>query len=143
LGGIYLVLYSSFFAYMPGAFDGLYAGLAYWLGSQQEYARGDQPWYYYLMQLPLYEPLAVIAAFGTVAAMMTGVVRRVLEERRRADDNRLATDNERTSDERAQALAGAAAPHTEGDSPAAESPTSDTMAKPAGMVPWALFPLLV
>jgi uncharacterized protein (TIGR03663 family) len=85
LGGIYLVLYSSFFAYMPGALDGLYAGLAYWLGSQQEYARGDQPWYYYLMQLPLYEPLAVIAGIGTVVAMVVAVVQRGLGARRAPD----------------------------------------------------------
>ncbi|MGB9633593.1 MAG: TIGR03663 family protein, partial [Chloroflexaceae bacterium] len=82
LGGIYLVLYSSFFAYMRGAFDGLYAGLAYWLGSQQEYARGDQPWYYYLMLLPLYEPLAVLAAIGVVLALMVAVARRFLAGRR-------------------------------------------------------------
>lgn len=84
LGGIYLVLYSSFFAYMPGAIDGLYAGLAYWLGSQQEYARGDQPWYYYLMQLPIYEPLAVLAGFGTVIAMLGAAIGAVLPSRRRS-----------------------------------------------------------
>jgi uncharacterized protein (TIGR03663 family) len=61
---LYLVMYTNFFSYPRGALDGLYAGLAYWLGSQQEYARGDQPWYYYLMQLPLYEPIAVLSALG-------------------------------------------------------------------------------
>jgi uncharacterized protein (TIGR03663 family) len=64
LGGIYLVLYTTFFAYPRGALDGLYAGLAYWLGSQHDFARGDQPWYYYLMQLPLYEPLGVLTGIG-------------------------------------------------------------------------------
>lgn len=62
--GIYLVLYTTFFAYPMGAIDGLYAGLAYWLGSQHDFARGDQPWYYYLMQLPLYEPLGVVCGIG-------------------------------------------------------------------------------
>ena len=62
---IYVLLYSTFFADPRGIVDGLYRGLSYWLGSQQEYARGDQPWYYYLMLMPIYEPLAV---FGALAA---------------------------------------------------------------------------
>ncbi len=73
LAGIYLVLYTTFFAYPRGALDGLYAGLAYWLGSQQEYARGDQPWYYYLMQLPLYEPLGVAAGLGMLGYLAVAV----------------------------------------------------------------------
>ncbi len=44
---IYVLLYSTFFADPHGIVDGLYRGISYWLGSQQEYARGDQPWYYY------------------------------------------------------------------------------------------------
>lgn len=71
LVGIYLVLYTTFFAYPRGAIDGLYAGLAYWLGTQHEYARGDQPWYYYLMQLPLYEPLGVLCGIGAAAYLFT------------------------------------------------------------------------
>ena len=62
---IFVLLYSTFFADPHGIIDGLYQGLAYWLGSQHEYARGDQPWYYYLMLLPLYEPLGF---FGSLAA---------------------------------------------------------------------------
>jgi uncharacterized protein (TIGR03663 family) len=103
LASIYLLLYSSFFAYMPGALHGLYAGLAYWLGSQQEYARGDQPWYYYLIQLPLYEPLAVVAAIGTVAAMIVMVVRRFVEERRQqpagATVGTISDDRQPTTDD--------------------------------------------
>jgi uncharacterized protein (TIGR03663 family) len=60
---IYVVLYSTFFAYPRGILDGAYAGLYYWWFTQHEYARGDQPWYYYLMQLPIYEPLAVAVTF--------------------------------------------------------------------------------
>ena len=86
---IYLVEYTTFFAYPRGAIDGLYAGLAYWLGSQQEYARGDQPWFYYLMQLPLYEPLAALCGVGVVAAMVAAVVRRVIISRRPASDAQL------------------------------------------------------
>ncbi|WP_129670388.1 flippase activity-associated protein Agl23 [Candidatus Chloroploca sp. Khr17] len=82
LFAIYLVFYSSFFIYMRGALDGLYAGLAYWLGSQQEYARGDQPWYYYLILLPLYDPLAFAAGIGTVVAMIVAVAQRLLAARK-------------------------------------------------------------
>ncbi|HEU5440551.1 MAG TPA: flippase activity-associated protein Agl23 [Ktedonobacterales bacterium] len=40
---------------------GIWQGLYYWL-QQQHVARGGQPWYYYLLLIPLYEQLAV--AFG-------------------------------------------------------------------------------
>jgi uncharacterized protein (TIGR03663 family) len=146
LGGIYLVLYSSFFAYMPGAVDGLYAGLAYWLGSQQEYARGDQPWYYYLMQLPLYEPLAVAAGIGTVVAMITAVVQRALHARR-ARSRRAARAPVAADD--AQAEAGERAEQPEAPAPAAvvASPAlsgSGAVAEGApAFRPWALFPLLL
>ncbi len=96
LGGIYLVLYTTFFAYPPGALDGLYAGLAYWLGSQHEYARGDQPWYYYIMQLPLYEPLGVISGIGAAIYLFT---RRhgVLANQQAVANNQISGDG--TSDE--------------------------------------------
>jgi uncharacterized protein (TIGR03663 family) len=83
LVSIYTLLYSTFFAYPRGAIDGLYAGLAYWLGSQQEYARGDQPWYYYLMHLPIYEPLALLSSIGMVVYLVVEVVRRSLATRTR------------------------------------------------------------
>jgi uncharacterized protein (TIGR03663 family) len=82
LGAIYIVLYTTFFAYPRGAIDGLYAGLAYWLGSQQDYARGDQPWYYYLIQLPLYEPLGVLAGLGMLGFMISNVARNIFDARR-------------------------------------------------------------
>jgi uncharacterized protein (TIGR03663 family) len=70
LAAVFVLLYSNFFTDPPGILDGLYQGLAYWLGSQHEFARGKQPWYYYLMQLPVYEPIALlgsISAFGLLA----------------------------------------------------------------------------
>lgn len=131
LGAIYLVLYSSFFAYMPGAIDGLYAGLAYWLGSQQEYARGDQPWYYYLMQLPLYEPLAVLAGVGTVVAMVVAVVQRFVDGRRRAKDA-VADGPDATPAADAETLE----PETAGMRPQPGLPG------PSARQPWELYPLL-
>ncbi|GAB4206291.1 MAG: TIGR03663 family protein [Roseiflexaceae bacterium] len=64
LAVIYVLNYSAFFTDPRGIIDGLYQGLAYWLGSQHEFARGKQPWYYYLMLLPIYEPLALFGATG-------------------------------------------------------------------------------
>ncbi len=71
LASLYLVQYTTFFSYFRGALDGLYAGIAYWLGSQHEYARGDQPWYYYVMQLPLYEILGVVCGIGAAVYLFT------------------------------------------------------------------------
>jgi uncharacterized protein (TIGR03663 family) len=67
LAAVYVVNYSVLFTDPRGIIDGLYRGLEYWLGSQHEYARGKQPWYYYLFLLPIYEPLAL---FGAVAAAL-------------------------------------------------------------------------
>jgi uncharacterized protein (TIGR03663 family) len=71
LGAIYAVLYSTFFADPRGVIDGLYRGLEYWLGSQQEFKRGDQPWYYYFMLMTLYEPLAFFGGLATLVYLFT------------------------------------------------------------------------
>ncbi len=134
LVSIYVTLYSSFFAYMPGAFTGIYAGLAYWLGSQQEYARGDQPWYYYLIQLPLYEPLAVVATVGTVIAMVVAVVLRFVGARRApavpttGETAKLAED----APELAELAEQVEAP----------APPSARSVQPSTFKNWDLFPLL-
>lgn len=65
LASIYVLMYSTFFADPRGIIDGLYRGIEYWLGSQQEFKRGDQPWYYYLILMPLYEPLAFFGSLLT------------------------------------------------------------------------------
>jgi uncharacterized protein (TIGR03663 family) len=69
LAAIFVLLFSNFFTDPRGVLDGLYQGLAYWLGSQHEYARGKQPWYYYLMLLPIYEPIALFGSIGGAAAL--------------------------------------------------------------------------
>ncbi len=46
-----------------GIGKGIWQGLYYWL-QQQHVARGGQPWYYYLMLLPMYEQL--VCFFGVV-----------------------------------------------------------------------------
>lgn len=46
-----------------GIGDGLVQGVFYWL-TQQQYARGGQPWYYYLILIPFYEQLIVVFGLG-------------------------------------------------------------------------------
>lgn len=83
--GIFVLLYGNFFADPLGIIDGLYQGLAYWLGSQQSYARGDQPWYYYLMIMGINEPLALFGGFSIVIAGIVTAVRRWQLEQRGAE----------------------------------------------------------
>ncbi len=68
---IYVLMYSTFFADPQSLLSGLYAGIAYWLGSQQEAARGDQPWYYHLILLSIYEPLALFGGIGAAIFLYT------------------------------------------------------------------------
>ena len=58
----YALLYTSLFTNMDGFYSGHWGSLDYWL-SQQDVARGQQPWFYYLMLIPAYEflPLAFAA----------------------------------------------------------------------------------
>jgi uncharacterized protein (TIGR03663 family) len=68
---IFLVLFTALFTNVyNGIGDGVWRGLYYWL-EQQNVARGGQPWYYYLLLIPLYEQVAMV--FGIV-----GIVRCVL-----------------------------------------------------------------
>jgi uncharacterized protein (TIGR03663 family) len=57
---IFMVLFTALFTNIPnGIGDGIWQGLYYWI-QQQEVARGGQPWYYYLMLIPLYEQIGVV-----------------------------------------------------------------------------------
>ncbi len=67
-GVIFGLLFTTFLTHPRGFLDGLVRGLEYWAG-QQEVRRGGQPWFYYLLLLPLYEPVALTAGatgFGLV-----------------------------------------------------------------------------
>lgn len=60
--GVFAVFYTTIFTNGFGFFTGLVGSLGYWL-DQQGVHRGEQPLYYYaLVQLPVYEYLAVIGA---------------------------------------------------------------------------------
>lgn len=58
---VYLTLMTSFWTNMNGLVSGPWGSLDYWI-TQQEVARGDQPWFYYYMVMPAYEflPLALV-----------------------------------------------------------------------------------
>ncbi len=72
---IFLVLFTVLFTNIKGGIgDGIWQGLYYWL-QQQEVARGSQPWYYYLILIPLYEQIGLVFA-------IVGIIRCLLRPTR-------------------------------------------------------------
>ncbi|WP_376793830.1 glycosyltransferase family 39 protein, partial [Thermogemmatispora sp.] len=72
---IFLILFTVLFTNVrAGIGDGIWGGLYYWI-EQIAVARGGQPWYYYLLLIPLYEQVGVV--FGIV-----GIVRCLLRPTR-------------------------------------------------------------
>ncbi len=63
---IWAALYTTLFTHMAGVFSGSWQGMGYWV-AQQDVARGNQPWYYYFVGLPVYELLP--AVFGIAGAV--------------------------------------------------------------------------
>jgi predicted membrane-bound mannosyltransferase/DNA-binding beta-propeller fold protein YncE len=62
----FLILYTTLFSNMNGLATGLVGSLGYWL-EQQGVERGSQPWYYYwLIQIPIYEYLPALLSFTTM-----------------------------------------------------------------------------
>jgi predicted membrane-bound mannosyltransferase len=57
---VYLTLMTSFWTNWDGLVSGPWGSLDYWI-TQQDVSRGDQPWFYYYMVMPMYEfvPLAL------------------------------------------------------------------------------------
>lgn len=69
----FTVLYTTVFTNGTGFFTGLVGSLGYWI-EQQEVERGSQPWYYYwLIQIPIYEYLPALGSIGTLIG--TGIRR--------------------------------------------------------------------
>jgi uncharacterized protein (TIGR03663 family) len=68
--GIFIFFYSTVFTNIDGVYTGLVGSLGYWL-EQQGVERGSQPLYYYfLVQIPMYEYLAAV---GTLLAAGYGI----------------------------------------------------------------------
>ncbi|HSG44722.1 MAG TPA: flippase activity-associated protein Agl23 [Anaerolineales bacterium] len=68
--GAFTLFYTTMFTNAPGFFTGLIGSLGYWL-EQQAVERGSQPEYYYwLIQIPMYE---FLTAIGSLAAVGLGL----------------------------------------------------------------------
>jgi predicted membrane-bound mannosyltransferase/DNA-binding beta-propeller fold protein YncE len=68
--GAFTILYTTVFTNAPGFFTGLIGSLGYWL-VQQGVERGSQPEYYYwLVQIPMYE---FLPAIGAIVAVVLGL----------------------------------------------------------------------
>jgi uncharacterized protein (TIGR03663 family) len=67
----FLLLFTVVFTNIWGGItDGIWQGLYYWL-QQQQVARGGEPWYYYILLIPLYEQVGVVfGLFGCVRSLL-------------------------------------------------------------------------
>ncbi len=63
------LLFTGFLTDPRGFVDGLYRGIEYWAG-QQNVLRGEQPWFYYLLLLALYEPIAWLAGLSGLGLVL-------------------------------------------------------------------------
>ncbi len=70
----YVLLFTTFFSHPVGAVSGAAGSLLYWL-AQHGVQRGGQPWYYYLVQLAVYEPIALLLAVAGLAMAVATAVR--------------------------------------------------------------------
>lgn len=62
---IFITLFTTIFTNPQGVASGLMGSLGYWM-VQQGVKRGDQPWYYYLIVMPLYEFLPLLLALAAI-----------------------------------------------------------------------------
>ncbi len=70
--GIFTLIYTVFLTSTSGFAVGLWGNVDYWI-EQQGVARGGQPWYYYIMLMPIYEFLPLLfAAIGAVYYAIKG-----------------------------------------------------------------------
>ena len=72
----YTLLFTAFFGRPSGVISGAAGSLLYWL-AQHGVQRGGQPGYYYLLQLVIYEPLALVWGTIGLAMAITLLVRRL------------------------------------------------------------------
>ena len=63
---IFMVIMSTCFDHPSGIVTGIWQSLGYWL-AQQPVSRGEQPWYYFFVLVPIYEFLPWVIAVGAGA----------------------------------------------------------------------------
>ena len=69
---VYTTLMTSFWTNLDGLCSGPWGSIDHWQ-AQQDFRRGDQPWFYYLMLMPAYEFLILVPALaGGVWAVARG-----------------------------------------------------------------------
>ena len=73
--GLMLLFFTTFFTNGGGVATGLVGALGYWL-SQQEVARGGQPWFYYFMLVPLYEFIPMLLSAAATIGILVRIFRR-------------------------------------------------------------------
>jgi uncharacterized protein (TIGR03663 family) len=67
--GVFTVLFTTFLTHPAGLWDGIYTGLAYWLG-QHEVGRGGERWFFYGVLLAGHEwPALALGAVGAAVAL--------------------------------------------------------------------------
>ncbi len=84
---LYALLFTTFFTNPLGLGTGIFGSISYWL-AQQEVQRGGQPWFYYLLLLPMYEFLPLLfSLIAMVYFMVKGIWprREVTDEELEAD----------------------------------------------------------
>jgi len=89
--GVFTILYTTVFTNGPGFITGLIGSLGYWL-VQQGVERGSQPRYYYwLIQIPMYE---FLPAIGTIVAIALGLKKLFGQSQARAESEAGIHENE-------------------------------------------------
>jgi uncharacterized protein (TIGR03663 family) len=74
---VFTILFTVFLTRPIGVWEGLYDGLAYWLG-QHEVGRGGEPWFFYLVVLFAEEwPVLLLGAVGAAVALLRPTLLRV------------------------------------------------------------------
>jgi uncharacterized protein (TIGR03663 family) len=72
---IVLLFYTTFLTNGQGLGTGLIGSLGYWI-DQQAVMRGGQPWYYFLLLVPLYEFLPLVLSVGGIVAWVVTILLR-------------------------------------------------------------------
>ncbi len=93
-GVITVTLFTTVFTNVGGIGTGFVGQLGYWM-AQHPVQRGSQPWYYYLLLVPLYEYLVLAGAAGAFITMAVRGVAGLLRapSHIHATDTHIPTDN--------------------------------------------------